>query len=78
MLNGGDDAGPKNVVEAARLYRVGAESGSSYCMWMLGQRYEAGTAGLPRDLVQARYWYQKAADAGDAIGKKLLDALPPQ
>jgi TPR repeat protein len=45
---------------------------------MLGRRYETGAAGLPCDWVHARFWYRKSADAGDAIGKKPLAALPGQ
>ena len=33
----------------------------------LARLYEAGGAGLPKDLAQARRWTQKAAEGGDAL-----------
>jgi TPR repeat protein len=34
-------------------------------------------AGVPQDLEEARRWYKKAADQGDADSKAALDRLGP-
>ncbi len=45
-------------------------------MTYLGGLYETGRGGLPKDYAQARQWYQKAADAGNAWAKNALLRLP--
>jgi TPR repeat protein len=43
----------------------------------LGGLYENGR-GVAQDYAQARRWYQKAADAGDAEAKQALARLPSE
>ena len=55
-----------------RRYRKAAEDGDTYGMINLGQMYEHGWCGLPKDEAQAVNWYRKAADEGDEDAKAHL------
>jgi membrane associated rhomboid family serine protease/Tfp pilus assembly protein PilF len=47
---------------AVGAYRRAANLGSASAQYYLGQLYETGVGGLPKDSTQALYWYRKAAD----------------
>jgi TPR repeat protein len=53
--------------KAADLGHVGAQ-------YALGRMYEKGDA-VPQNIEQAKYWYQKAAAQGDAMGTSALKRL---
>lgn len=55
--------------EALVWTRQAAELGQSLAWNNLGNHYEKGL-GVPRDLVLARQWYQRAADAGLELALK--------
>ena len=55
----------KNYKEAISLYRGLAEQGNPVGQYNLGILYEKGL-GVPTDVEQAKIWFQKAADQGDA------------
>ena len=50
---------------ALREWRPLAEQGDAIAQFNLGYLYANGQ-GVPRDFVQARYWYEKAAAQGQA------------
>jgi hypothetical protein len=58
--------------------RQKAEAGDVAAQAELGERYFVGKGGVARDLVQARVWYQKAADQGDSVAKQRLVTLDKQ
>ena len=45
-----------------------AEGGDGNAMYNLGLWYEGGSNGLPKDVVQARSWYERSAAAHDPMG----------
>lgn len=58
--------------------RQKAEAGNVAAQEELGERYFVGKGGVARDLMQARIWYQKAADHGDPAAKQRLSTLDQQ
>src|SRR6516164_5436045 len=44
--------------------RKAAERGNAAAQTNLGYMYDNGLGGLPKDAVQAVYWYRKAAEQG--------------
>jgi uncharacterized protein len=62
---------PRNMAEAARWYRKGAELGDSRGQKNLGSMYEAGR-GVPEDWIEAAKWYRKSAAQGDPDGQSAL------
>jgi len=56
---------PQPVDTVRGLYNA-AEAGNTAAMDRLGQMYERGSGGLPRDATEAFRWYSKAAAAGQA------------
>ena len=44
-------------------------------MAFLGAAYSSGQGSLPKDDVQAVYWYRKGADAGNAYGMAQLAVM---
>ena len=48
--------------------RAKAEGGDGNAMYNLGLWYEGGSNGLPKDVVQARSWYERSAAAHDPMG----------
>ena len=44
-------------------------------MFSLGQFYEYGAGGLPKDVAEAVKWYRKAADLGETLAKSKLKTL---
>jgi len=66
--------GGRDIREALRWDKLGAEQGHGRSMNNLGWMYEKGQ-GVPRDLAQARYWYSRAAEAMDVCGLNSLATL---
>ena len=52
-----------------QLIKEAAESDEPFCWFMLGSLYLNGKPDLPKDPISAKYWIEKAADAGykDAV-----------
>lgn len=63
--------GARDIREALRWDKLGAEQDHGRSMNNLGWMYEKGQ-GVPRDLVQARYWYTRAAEQMDVCGLNSL------
>jgi TPR repeat protein len=61
-----------------------AERGSAVAQRTLGERFATGTKGASKDMERAVYWWQRAADKGDAMAQynlgmaHLLGAGVPQ
>ena len=77
----GDAGQPRNDARAAELFAKAAEQGHRRAQTNLGLLYLRGQ-GVPRDLVQARAWLEKAASDGDpyamyALGRAMDDSAPP-
>ena len=66
---------PPQPVDTVRELLNAAESGSPVAMDRLGQMYEHGSGGLPRDATEAFRWYTKAAAAGQATALYHLGSL---
>jgi serine/threonine-protein kinase len=60
------DLPPPQPVDAVRRLNRAAEAGDAEAMDRLGQMYEHGSGGLPRDATEAFRWYNKGAAAGQA------------
>ena len=54
----------KDPTVRATIYRREADNGNAMAMADLGQMYEFGNAGLPKDDAEAVQWDQKSAVAG--------------
>jgi TPR repeat protein len=54
----------KDPTVRATIYRREADSGNAMAMADLGQMYEFGDAGLPKDDAEAVQWYRRGAEAG--------------
>lgn len=77
----GDAGQPRNDARAVELFTKAAEQGHRRAQTNLGLLYLRGQ-GVPRDLVQARAWLEKAAADGDpyamyALGRAMDDSAPP-
>lgn len=77
----GDAGQPRNDARAAELFTKAAEQGHRRAQTNLGLLYLRGQ-GVPRDLVQARAWLEKAASDGDpyamyTLGRAMDDSAPP-
>lgn len=77
----GDAGQPRNDARAAELFTKAAEQGHRRAQTNLGLLYLRGQ-GVPRDLVQARAWLEKAAADNDpyamyALGRAMDDSAPP-
>src|ERR1700739_521015 len=64
----------QNLPEAAGLLRKAAGQGSAQAEYALGDAYEFGK-GVPRDVAEARTWYQRAADHNYPSARQALGAL---
>jgi membrane associated rhomboid family serine protease/TPR repeat protein len=53
-----------NHALALASYRKSAEMGDPSAQFVIGELYESGKDGLPKDSTQALYWYRKAASQG--------------
>lgn len=58
--------------DLVQQYREAANQGEAYAQYKLGHCYEFGK-GVEKNLVEAKKWYQKAADMGDKIAKEMLE-----
>jgi serine/threonine-protein kinase len=66
---------PPQPVDTVRDLLSAAEAGSPAAMDRLGQMYEHGSGGLPRDATEAFRWYSKAAATGQAAALYHLGSL---
>lgn len=62
------------VAEGVDWMTKAANNGVSNSQFELAGLYRDGKV-VPKDLDKARYWYRKAADAGDSRARKMLDQL---
>eukprot|EP00966_Prymnesium_polylepis_P056438 1305781-Prymnesium_polylepis.1 len=53
----------KDIAYGMMLVGRAAERGSAGAAFSLGTRFDAGNRGLPKDLTQAKAWYEKVASA---------------
>ncbi len=67
----GDGGTPRNEARAVELFGLAAEKGHQRAQLNLGMLYLRGQ-GVPRDVVQARAWLEKAAAAGDPYALYVL------
>jgi len=61
MENGG------NAKEAIRVYRRAARAGSGPAAKRLGEIFDKGVAGVPRDYAESLQWYETARQLGEKI-----------
>lgn len=55
-----------------------AEGGNSMAQRILGERFAMGTEGVNKDMNQAIFWWQKAADKGDTAAQYYLGQMYQQ
>jgi len=65
---------PTDLSEAAKWYRLSADTGFAPAQYRLANFYEKGT-GVDRDIDQALTWYQMAAEQGNASAMHNLAVL---
>lgn len=65
---------PIDNAKAAELFTIAAENGHSEAQRLLGFCYKFGY-GVSKDLQNARYWYQQAANQGNKVARIQLDDL---
>lgn len=77
ITGGKADTWKKRLVqeEAVRLMRQSAEAGEAGATRTLGDWYEDGVNGLPKDDVQAFSWYKRSADLGDLTAMAKVGAM---
>jgi TPR repeat protein len=61
-LNG--DGAPADPKLAVTCFEEGARAGNPYCMFLYGRCLEHGI-GIPKDLMDGKFWYRKSAQAGN-------------
>ena len=64
--------GPQNTALGLVMASTAAELGSDLGAYILGQAFFKGLWGLPKDLVQARFWLKRIVD-GECEHKNLRD-----
>ena len=77
----GDGGTPRNEARAVELFERASEKGHRRAQLNLGTLYLRGQ-GVPRDLIQARAWLEKAAAGGDpyalyALGRAMSESMGP-
>ncbi|MDP2329984.1 MAG: tetratricopeptide repeat protein [Reyranella sp.] len=77
----GDGGTPRNEARAVELFERASEKGHRRAQLNLGTLYLRGQ-GVPRDLIQARAWLEKAAADGDpyalyALGRAMSESVEP-
>ena len=77
----GDGGTPRNEARAVELFTRAAEKGHRRAQLNLGTLYLRGQ-GVPRDLIQARAWLEKAAVDGDpyalyVLGRAMEESMGP-
>ena len=65
---------PKDVVEAAKWFRMAAEQEDADAQWVLGNMYHQGE-GVPKDYAENIKWYRKAAMQGHVEAQYNLGVL---
>jgi uncharacterized protein len=70
----GGNAGLRDYVRAAVLYRRSAEAGHTGAIYSLAYLFENGL-GVAQDYAQAAAWYRKGAERGDAECQNNLGGL---
>ena len=65
---------PRDLVEAARLYRLSADQGDARAQGNLSNCYIKGE-GVAVDYAEAMRWARLSADKGDALGECNVGAL---
>ncbi|MBF0128571.1 MAG: sel1 repeat family protein, partial [Alphaproteobacteria bacterium] len=65
---------PRDVGQAAALYRKPAEQGNPLAQYNLGEAYRSGY-GLPQNLSEAANWFAKAAARGNPLAQYRLGVL---
>jgi len=71
------DGVAKDMKEAMKWYRRGAEDGRTESQFRLGEAYRDGE-GVKRDKVEALFWFLVAADGGDDKSQDAADYLAGQ
>lgn len=56
-----------NVMEAIRIYRQAANAGSGKAAKRLGEIYDRGAPGVPRDYALSLQWYELARQLGETV-----------
>ena len=77
----GEGGVPRNEARAVELFERAAEKGHKRAQLNLGTLYLRGQ-GVPRDVIQARAWLEKAAANGDpyalyALGRAMSESMGP-
>jgi uncharacterized protein len=77
----GEAGTPRNDTKAAELFERAARQGHQRAQLNLGTLYLRGQ-GVPRDVIQARAWLEKAAASGDpyalyALGRAMAENMGP-
>ncbi len=63
--------------EAMRWFRMGADQGYAVAQTNVGFLYQSGRS-VPRDLVEAKLWFERAAAQGDERARIFLQTMPLQ
>lgn len=61
--------------EAVRLWQSHADKGDSEAQFTLGVLYNRGDGGLAKDMIEAIYWYRKAAEQGHVVAQYNMGIL---
>ncbi len=72
--NGRNDV-PKNIEEAYKWLKKGAELGNPWCQWIWGWTLHYGCDGIPLNANQAIYWLEQAANQGQDNAMEELGEL---
>lgn len=67
-----DLEGRGEIRESLRAYRRAARGGSGKAAKRLGEIYDKGAPGVPRDDAESRAWYETARQLGEAIPRDKL------
>lgn len=65
----------RNLQEAVRWARIAAEHGQPGGMFLLGAAYENGVGGVGKNADEARLWYRRAREGGNAEAAAALKRL---
>jgi TPR repeat protein len=68
----------KDAARGLALWREAADQGSAYTENWLGYAYENGFNDVPKDLAEARRWYQRAASHGDEHAQGAVERVNRQ
>ena len=65
----------KDLKEAAKFFRIGAERGSDAAQNSLANFYLSGDGGMPLDKAKAAYWFRKSARQGNSLAQTSLGVM---